>query len=70
MKEKKVKIRLLRGVSGIDFDGEPFTFAAGAEVEVESRLARDLCNGNAVLVESEKRETATAKQPQKEKRNG
>lgn len=68
--EKKVKIKLLRGVTGIDFEGQPFTFSAGAEVEVESRLAKDLLNGNAILVAGKAKETAEAKQPQKEIRNG
>lgn len=69
--EKKVKIKLLRGVTGIDFEGQPFTFSAGAEVEVESRLAKDLLNGNAILVGGNKaKETAEAKQLQKEIRNG
>lgn len=68
--DKKVKIKLLRGVSGIDFDGEPFTFAAGAVVDVEPRLAKDLIGENAVLVGGKKAETATAKQPAKETRNG
>lgn len=60
--KKLVKIRLEQSVSGIGFDGHPFTFAAGQEVEVESRLAADLCRGNAVLVIPPTKENAASKQ--------
>lgn len=66
--QKLVKIKLLRSVSGY-WEGEGFSFGAGAEVEVPSGLALDLCRegGNAILAEPAK-PNAAAKQPNKETR--
>ena len=60
---KLVKIRLNRSVAGTDFEGNGYSFGAGTVVEVESRLAADLCQGeNADLVIDAKKENALAKQ--------
>lgn len=59
---KLVKIRLNHSVAGTDFDGNGYSFAAGEEVEVESRLAADLCRGeNADLVLDTKKENTISK---------
>lgn len=61
-----VKIKLLRSVGGIGFDGKPYSFAKGAIVEVEDKLATDLCqsdNADKVIAKkgADKRQTATSK---------
>jgi hypothetical protein len=67
--EKLVKIKMLRGVTGSDLTGRPFTASAGSEVEVPEDFALDLTRGgfHAELVGPIK-ETATAKHQNKETR--
>jgi hypothetical protein len=67
--EKLVKIKMLRGVTGSDLTGRPFTASAGTEIEVPEDFALDLSRGgvHAVLVDQVK-ENAAAKSPQKETR--
>ncbi|TXH14981.1 MAG: hypothetical protein E6R03_08190 [Hyphomicrobiaceae bacterium] len=66
---KLVTIRLKRSVAG-RFAGDGFSYGAGAIVAVDPRLAADLCRGeNAELfLPPAGKETATAKQQNKETR--
>lgn len=66
---KSVQIRLERNEHGV-FNEMPFSFTKGQEVEVHPDLARELVRlERAVLIApSAKKETATAKQQNKETR--
>ena len=69
--EKLVKIKMLRGVTGSDLTGRPFTASAGSEVEIPEDFAADLTRGgiHAVIVPSvQGKENATSKQQNKETR--
>lgn len=68
--EKKVKIKLLRGVTGLNLKGEPVSYAAGQVVEVDADFAKGLLKEHAVPVKEETKRDTSAKQPKKETRNG
>lgn len=71
MAAETVKIKMRRGVTGSDLDGNPFTASAGAEVEVAEPFGRSLVNAeyaDFVTPPKQAKETATAKHQNKETR--